>query len=230
MSKTTWIIFIAIVALVFGGLIFYSQSQKNALNVDDVNAHSVLAASEQSGNIGDRVFGNAESKVVLVEYGDFQCPSCAGAHPTVKTVMEDYSDSVAFVFRNFPITSAHPHAKAAAAAAEAAGLQDKCWEMHDMLFERQMSWSSLSADERGTTFTNYAEEIGLNTEQFTSDLSKAEINQKINFDLALARKTGVTGTPTFFLNGERLEGEIASNIVQGVGTGLRTLLDQKLAE
>ncbi|HRQ86641.1 MAG TPA: thioredoxin domain-containing protein, partial [Candidatus Saccharibacteria bacterium] len=90
MSKTTWIIFIAIVALVFGGLIFYSQSQKNALNVDDVNAHSVLAASEQSGNIGDRVFGNAESKVVLVEYGDFQCPSCAGAHPIVKTVLEDY--------------------------------------------------------------------------------------------------------------------------------------------
>lgn len=230
MSKTAWIIFAGVVVLIFGGLILYSQSQKVTLNIDDVDSSAVLSATDQSGNIADHVLGNAESRVVLVEYGDFQCPSCAGAHPTVKTVMADYMDTVAFVFRNFPITSIHPNAKAAAASAEAAGLQGKYWEMHDILFDRQLSWSSLSASERSDVFKGYAEELELDIDTFTTDMANANVNQKINFDIALAGKVGVSGTPAFFLNGERLPSETSSSVVQGVTTGLRELLDQKLAE
>lgn len=231
MSKTAWIIFAAVVVLVFGGLVFYSQSQKTVIDTENLDAGSVLAASEQSGNIADRVSGNADSKVVLIEYGDFQCPSCAAAHAPITSFIEEYQDKIAFVFRNFPITSAHPHAKAAAATAEAAGLQGKYWEMHNLLFERQRSWSSLSADERTNTFANYAAELELDVDKFNQDIASNAVNQKINFDVALSKDMGVTGTPSFFLNDERLPEDISAAIVQqGSTAGLRDLIDQKLSE
>lgn len=231
MSKTAWIIFAAVVVLVFGGLVFYSQSQKTVIDTENIDAGSVLTASEQSGNIADRVSGNADSKVVLIEYGDFQCPSCAATHAPVTSLVDEYQDKIAFVFRNFPITSAHPHAKAAAATAEAAGLQGKYWEMHNLLFERQRSWSSLSADERTNTFANYAAELELDVDKFNQDIASNAVNQKINFDVALSKDMGVTGTPSFFLNGERLPEDISAAIVQqGSTAGLRDLIDQKLSE
>jgi protein-disulfide isomerase len=205
-SKKAWIIFGVICVIFLGGLIFISS--RNKVSVDDVNANTVLPASDKSGNIGDHVFGKADSQVILIEYGDFQCPGCGGAHPMVKKLTEKYKDKMAFIFRNFPLASLHPNARAAAATAESAGLQGKYWEMHNKLYEAQLNWKDLSANERDGFFAGYAKDLQLNEERFKTDYSSNAVNQKINFDSALGKKAGVTGTPTFYLNGKELKGDI----------------------
>lgn len=202
MSKKAWVIFAAICMIVLGGLIYLSGS--NRLDVSNVDPNSIQAASEKSGNISDHTFGKTDSKVVLIEYGDFQCPGCGGAHPTVKMLTEKYKDQIVFVFRNFPIASKHPNARAAAAAVEAAGLQGKYWEMHNQVFETQSAWQSLSANDRGSFFVGYAKELQLDETKFKTDMESEAINKKINFDQAVGKKAGADATPTFFLNGKKL--------------------------
>jgi protein-disulfide isomerase len=202
-SKKTWIIFAAICIILLGVLVYISG--KNKVDVSGVDANKIQSASEQSGNIADHVFGKSDSKVVLVEYGDYQCPGCGGAYPTIKQVTEKYKGQVAFVFRNFPLVSLHPNARAAAAAAEAAGLQGKYWEMHDMLYENQSSWQNLSSSERIDFFAGYAKDLGLNEATFKTDLSSDKVNQKISYDQAIGKKAGVNATPTFYLNGKAVE-------------------------
>lgn len=202
MSRNAWLIFVAVVILLLGGLIYLSNKNKVTIDTSAINTATVQKASDQSGNIADHVFGKPDSKVIFVEYGDFQCPGCGGAHPTIKSLTEKYKDQLTFVFRNFPITSIHPNARAAAAAAEAAGLQGKYWEMHNRLFESQSSWQNLASDKRTDFFVGYATELGLDTNKFKEDLASTSINQKIAFDQALAKKDKVNSTPTFYLNGE----------------------------
>jgi protein-disulfide isomerase len=199
-SKKAWIIFAAICVALLAVLVYVSSKDK--VNVSDVNTNSVLKASKQSGNIADHTFGKTDSKVILIEYGDFQCPGCGAAYQPVKAVTEKYKDQLTFVFRNFPLASKHPNARAAASAAEAAGLQGKYWEMHDMLFENQNTWGNLSTTERATFFADYAQELGLNVDKFKTDMASTGVNQKINFDQALGKKQGVSGTPSFYLNGK----------------------------
>lgn len=204
MSKKAWLIFVAVVVLLLGGLVYLSNKSKVTIDTSNINTANVLAANEQSGNIADHVFGKTDSKVVFIEYGDFQCPGCGGMHPTIKALTEKYEGQLTFVFRNFPITSAHPNARAAAAAAEAAGLQGKYWEMHNKLFEGQDSWETLKVAQRTDFFVDYARELGLNVDKFKEDLSSTSVSQKIAFDQALARKDKVNSTPTFYLNGEQV--------------------------
>ena len=207
MSTRTWIIFAAICVVLFGGLVLWSG--RDRVDVSNVDTNKIQAGSEDSGNIGDNVFGNKTSKVMLVEYGDFQCPGCGSAHPTVKALSEKYKDQLAFVFRNFPLTQIHPNARAAAAAAEAAGKQGKYWEMHNLLYESQDEWSSASNKDRVNLFSGYAAQVGLNKDDFMKALDEQtdSINKKINFDVALGRKLGVSATPTFYLNGKQLKSE-----------------------
>lgn len=209
MSKKVWIIFASVCILLLAGLVVISNA--NRINVDNVDVNAIQGPSEQSGNVGDHVYGKADSPVVLIEYGDFQCPGCGSAFPTVDKVVEKYKDKIAFVFRNFPLTGIHPNARVAAAAAEAAGQQGKFWEMYRMLYETQNSWSNLSASERTDYFVSLAEDLELNRDAFMASLSDSVINQKINFDLAVGKKAGVDATPTFFLNGEKLGSETYQN-------------------
>lgn len=211
MTGKTWIIFVAVVVVLFGGLIIWSQKDK--LDVAKVNTSKIQPATVQSGNIADHVFGNKNAKVVLIEYGDYQCPGCGSVYPTVKTVTEKYKDNLAFVFRNFPLTNIHPNARAAAAAAETAGLMGKYWEMHDILYENQSSWSDANANDRTGLFASYAEQIGLTKDAFTKELDKksGRVNKKINYDIALGRKDNVTGTPTFYLNGKQVSSDDVSS-------------------
>ncbi len=201
MSKKAWIIFASICVILLGGLVYVSSKDKLDVNGVDVNA--IQTGSEQSGGIADQVLGKADSKVVFIEYGDFQCPGCGGAHPTVKKITEKYQGQIAFVFRNFPLAAKHPNARAAAAAAEAAGLQGKYWEMHNKLYENQSSWQSLSANERTNFFVGYANDLKLNVETFKTDIASTKVNQKISFDQAVGKKAKVDATPTFYLNGEK---------------------------
>lgn len=209
MNKKAWLIFGGICVLLIAGLVYLTS--KNKVDVSNVNLNSVLSANEQSGDIADHVFGKKDSKVVLVEYGDFQCPGCGNAHPTVKKLSERYKDQIAFVFRNFPLTNIHPNARAAAATAEAAGLQGKYWEMHNRLFESQNAWGTLNSNERTDFFKVYAKELSLDGEKFENDLVGEQVNKKINYDRALAGKANVTSTPSFFLNGTSLGDDIWSD-------------------
>lgn len=216
MSKTAWIIFAAACVLLFGSLIFFSNQQK--LNVDNINTQSVLAASEESGNIADWTKGNTESKVIMVEYADFQCPGCQSASSTLAQLAEKYEEQMGFVFRHFPLTSIHPNALIAAAAAEAAGKQGKFWEMHDVLFANQNNWGSLSVDDRTDTLVEYAGNLGLNTDEFRADLSDEAISKKISFDQALGKKDGVTGTPGILVNGELITQYVKDGEIVPAGT------------
>lgn len=206
MSKRTWIIFVAICVVVLGGLVYLSGRDK--IDVSGVDVNKVVEATEANGNIADRVFGNKDSKVLLIEYGDYQCPGCASVYPRLKTLSEKYEGQIGFVFRNFPLTTIHPNARAAAAAAESAGLMGKYWEMHDLLYENQDQWKDLTSAERTDAFKGYAKSLGLNELTFQENLSKMTINQKISFDQALGKKLNVSSTPAIYLNGEELEQEV----------------------
>lgn len=205
MTKKTWTIFILVCAGLLSWLIFASQSNKTAINVDDVKVAEVIAPNKYT-SIGDHVYGKRDSKVVIVEYGDYQCGGCAGNEPLAKKLRLKYQDSVAFVFRTL-IISGHQNARAATSAAEAAGLQDKFWEMHGKIYEHQDEWATASASERTDLFKSYALELGLNVDKFLSDMDGQTVKDKIAYDAAIVNKHKVAVTPTFFVNGEKVSDE-----------------------
>lgn len=226
MSKRAWIIFIVIVIILLGGLIVLSR--KNTIDVSNININAIQPATPASGNIADHVFGNVGSTVKLIEYGDFQCPGCGGAYPQLKTLSTKYQGQIAFIFRNFPLSTLHPNALAAAAAAEAAGLQGKYWQMHNQLYETQSSWENASPDQRTSIFLSYATALGANGDTFKNDLAGQAISDKISFDQALGKKAGVDATPTLFLDGKKVSDEIINNTVQGDGSLLDAAIVKEL--
>ncbi len=201
MDRNRWLIFGFITIAAVSWLAF--ASNRSSTNVNDVNAFSI----QKDGVAADHVYGNAQAKVVLYEYGDFQCPGCASAHPIVKQVKEKYKDQIAFVFRNYPLTSIHPNALAAATVAEAAAAQGKFWEMHDLLYENQTNWQNLSAETRTQAFEGYASQINLDVNKFRSDLSNPALAEKISSDRAIGRKLKIESTPTFYINEQVLSVE-----------------------
>ncbi len=226
MNKTGWIIFTVAVLALLGGLVAWTRIANPPIDLTGVENNSIVAASDQNGNIADHSMGSESNKIILVEFGDYQCPGCEGAYPNVKTLMEEYGNDVTLVFRNFPLTSIHPNARAAAATAEAAGLQGKFWEMHDMLYGNQDDWNSLDTSKRTDIFNSYATTLGLDLEKFKTDVAAKPVTQKINFDLALGKSVKVTGTPTFFLNGEQLDDATTEGIIQGNLTAIKAKLDE----
>ena len=139
--------------------------------------------------------------MTLVKYGDYECPYCGQAHPLLKELQERMDDRVRFVFRHFPLDSVHPRARRAAQAAEAAAAQDRFWEMHDLLYEGQ--------DELGEeALISYAAEVGLDLQRFEEDLANEHLARRIEEDRLGGKRAGVTGTPTFFVNGVRYTGPL----------------------
>ena len=151
---------------------------------------------------GDWAKGNADSKVALIEYSDFQCPACGTYYPLLKQLAKEEGEKFNFVYRHFPLPQ-HGNAKNAAYAAEAAGKQGKFWEMHNMIFEDQKVWSeSRKAKE---IFADYAKTLELNMEQFEKDRDSQAAKEKVESDYNGGQKAGVNATPTFFLNGKRIQ-------------------------
>lgn len=148
----------------------------------------------------DRIRGTATAPNTLVEYSDFQCPACAAYEPMVQRLVKENPDKVRLVYRHYPLRSIHPNAQAAAEAAEAANLQGKFWEMHDMLFNTQNDWARDSKPE--AKFAEYARSLGLNVDQFKTDSESKGVREKIDADYSSGTRSGVQGTPTFFLNGK----------------------------
>ncbi len=147
--------------------------------------------------------GSKDAKVILVEFGDFQCPFCATAAPAVKQIREEYkaNSDFSFVFRNFPLPQ-HQYAKLTAQAAEAAGAQGKYWEMLDVIYEKQNEW--VGSSNTLETLVKYATDLGLDVPKFRDDVTHNRYTQQIETDLTDAGAIGVNSTPTFYLNGEKL--------------------------
>lgn len=228
MSKKSWIIFVAIIVILLTGLVVWSRNSSPKVNVKDIDSSVILSASSASGDIADQVQGDATSRVVFIEYGDYQCPGCGTLTPRLEKIVEEYKDRIAFVFRNFPLTDIHPNAKVAAAAAEAAGLQGKFWEAHTKIYSEQSSWESLGIEERTSYFKNLAQSLGLNQDQFVSDMGSDRISKKLNFDKQIGIAAGVDATPTLYIGNEKIQSDIVQNIQSSDGQKLRDLLDSKL--
>ncbi|MCL2445027.1 DsbA family protein [Candidatus Saccharibacteria bacterium] len=223
MSKNTWII-LSVILLLFGGLVWYLTRNNTEVDLSDIDHYNFISGIEQNGEIADHIRGNPNAPVVIIEYSDFQCPACASAAPRIRAILEHYDyDQVAFIVRNFPLANMFPNSRAAAASAEAAGLQGHFWEMRELLFRNQRIWSGASAQDRDAIFAGYAAELGLDTERFSADVRLSTINTKINFDQSLGREKGVSGTPTFFINGTRVEPAVA-----GSDERFRDLIDSLL--
>jgi len=146
----------------------------------------------------DHIEGNEDAVVTLVEYADYQCPYCGAAHPVIKRLQESLGKKLRFVFRNFPLTRIHSYALVAAQAAEAAALQGKFWEMHDLIFENQ---NQLEPE----VLPVWAQEIGLNADQFAKAFSDGSVTKRIEEDYASGLASGIKGTPGYFINGMRYE-------------------------
>jgi protein-disulfide isomerase len=227
-GKKGWIIFTIIVAGLLTALVIASHSAAPSIDVSNIDQNTILSASASNGNIADHVYGNASSKVILIEYGDLQCPACGSAHPNIRKISEQYKDQLAFVFRNFPLTTIHPNARAGAAAAEAAGLQGKYWDMNNYLYEHQNDWVDLTGSSVTDAFVSYAKDLGLDAVKFKTALASDAINQKISFDQAIGNKLNVNSTPTFYLNGVQISSDVISDVQQNNGDKLRTLINTDL--
>ena len=144
----------------------------------------------------DHIQGPAGAAVTLVQYGDYECPYCGEAYPIVKEVRARMGERLRFVFRNFPITTAHPHAERAAEAAEASAAQGRFWEMHDLLYENQRRL-------RDEDLHAYAEQLGLDVELFDKEMAEHVHAELVHEDFMSGVRSGVNGTPTFYINGLR---------------------------
>lgn len=182
-----------IIVLLFG-YYFYSMS----------TTPTSVATSDVTVTSTDHVRGAKDGKVTLVEFADFQCPACSVWSPMVSQVLNDNKDVLKVVYRNFPLVQIHRNALPAAKAAEAAALQGKFWEMHDLLYQKQEEWAN-TLNSRDY-FLTYATTLRLDTQKFLKDMDSPAIEAKILAELKEGTRLEVQGTPTFFLNGKKLEG------------------------
>lgn len=211
MSKQFWGV-VVIIILIFVGIFAVSGNKSNT-------------SSKNSSNktLTQHVEGKGTTGVTLTEYGDFQCPYCEQYSSTVQQVQAKYGDQIKFQFRNFPLTSLHQNAFAAARAAEAAALQNKYWEMHDALY-LSTNWQTWTgASDPIPYFNNYAQQLGLNVTQFKTDYRSSKVNDLINADMSEGNRLGITGTPSFFLDGKQVE-------VGNTTAGFQKLIDAEIAK
>ena len=158
---------------------------------------AVLTSPVNEGR--DHIEGRADAPLTLVEYGDYECPYCGAAYPIIKEVQARMGDQLRFVFRNFPISTSHPHAEHAAEAAEAASAQSRFWPMHDLLYENQQRLGDQDLHA-------YAERLGLDLERFDHELAEHVHAGRVHDDFLTGVRSGVNGTPSFYINGARHDG------------------------
>lgn len=194
---------LAALAVAFIGIFAYSQHSANKTSGNSTSAQPT-----------SHIEGQGKSGVTLIEYGDYECPICGEYYAPLKQVVGQLSSQIYFQFRNLPLSAIHPNAFAGARAAEAASLQGKFWQMHDMLYENQQAWAS--STNAMQLFDQYAKTIGLNISQFDSDFASSRVNDAINADVSVFGKTGQQqATPTFFLDGTYIDNSKFSVQVSG---------------
>lgn len=152
---------------------------------------------------GESVHVRGEGEITLVEFSDFQCPACLAVQAPLKQILAKYEGKVKLVYRHFPLLSIHKNAQVAAYASEAADMQGKFWEMHDLLFEKQQEWGGL--DNAQDKLVEYARTLELDETKFVADLESQEVKDRVSADLLAATRYRLSGTPTFYLNGVKVE-------------------------
>lgn len=209
MGKKHTKLLLAVFAIVLGYLFFTWVNSPNP-------------AYEENRAVGeeDNVRGNVDAAVTIIEYADFQCSACSYYAALTKELERQKEGEVRIVFRHFPLASIHKNAFSAALASEAAGRQDKFWEMHDFLFQTQPEWEN--ADNAKEVFEGYAEIIGLDIAQYGKDYESSQLNGKVQKDLDLALELGLNATPTFFVNGRRIRNPSSLE-------DFKAIVDKKLA-
>jgi protein-disulfide isomerase len=161
--------------------------------------------------------------VTVEEYGDYQCPPCGLLHPEIKKIQHEYGNRVDFVFRNLPLIKIHKNARIAAQAAEAGRLQDRFWQMHDLVYETQDAWKD--QDDPRPTFIGYARKLGLDLKRFTRDMDGPEVQQRLGEDQQRAASLAINGTPTILVEGRQLKVEVTTG--DGIRKGIELMLARK---
>jgi len=198
-------------------------SQNNQADSQELPQEETVILSDDDWQIikdsGAAAKGDSNAKVTIVEFSEYQCPFCKRyIDEAYASIMEDYGDQINYVFHDFPLPF-HPHAQQTALAARCAGDQSKYWEMHDLLFENQAEWSE--EEDIAANLNSYAQQLGLNQSAFSSCLSSNKFAQEIEDDISLGEKVGVSGTPSFFVNGEMIVGALPYE-------NFKTLIDAQL--
>ncbi len=188
---TKRLVTLLIIAGSIGGILWYGSSRP----VTPTN--EILSVVSD-----DWVKGNKDAPVTLVEYLDFECEACGAYYPVIKRLSEEYKDEVKFIVRYFPLPG-HKNSMTSALAVEAAGRQGKFWEMHNIVFENQRDWGEKQAPDP-KIFENYAQQIGLDMDRYSKDIASQELKDRIERDRDAGQKLNITGTPTFFLGGKKI--------------------------
>jgi protein-disulfide isomerase len=228
MNKRLWIVFAALIVVVLGGLILWKKADapKSDIDLDVVDGTKLITAKEVGeSSIPDHYIGKTDSKVVVIEYEDFACSHCQAFHTYAEKIHRDYKDKVLFIYRDFSLS--YPNSIATISAAEAAyllGGEEAFWKMYKLLFQ-DTKWvgQAVPTDERKTILDSYAREIGLDVDKFDEALlntSQNGVQAKIDRDKELGGKADVTGTPTWFVNGKRVD--------QATDDQIRTAIDSAL--
>ena len=187
-----------ITLLLIAGSVWFMSKTLNP-SAELVIVDSAVLVKEDS-----HILGGESAPVTLVEFSDFECPACGASAPAVKKLLATYPDQIQLVYRHFPLDSIHKYARLAAYAGEAAGLQGKFWEMHDILFAQQAQWSK--ADDAEAIFVSYAQELELDVEKFSQDMDSQEVKDRVDQGVTDGNLAKVQATPTFFINGQKVTG------------------------
>jgi protein-disulfide isomerase len=213
-----FIIVVVVALATFGsGAMLYRAKQSQVKNIPESQNVAGRINADSA-----HIRGNPNAPVPLEEFGDFQCPPCGQFAAFVDELLKEYDSRLRIVFRNFPLP-AHQHAREAAQAAEAAGLQGKFWEMYDTLYREQSLWSNAS-DARGL-FESYAGAIGLDVDQFKKDMDSDKVRERIDSDHALADSLGIKVTPTLFINNRPIDQKDKNP--EGVRAAINAALEEK---
>ncbi len=220
-----FLIIIVVLVAAVGGAWLFQRSSRQATNANAIAiaiANESNPGSEPPGAQPPWVRGNDKAPVTVEEFADFQCPSCGYYYPELKKIESEFGDNLRVIFRERPLVPPHEHALMAAQAAEAAGLQNRFWEMHDKLYENQKTWSEVS--DLVPIFVDYAKQIGLDTDRFMKDLNGEAVATRIFQDGKRVHALNVVATPTFYVNGKEAKDE------NWKPDGLRAMIKQALSD
>ncbi len=203
------LIIVAVVVAIIAGAMFLGKEDEAAVDATGSN----------------NWYGQESGVITLTEYGDFECPACGQFFPLVAQIKEQFKDQIRFEFKHFPLVQIHPNATAAHRAAQAAANQNKFWEMHDLLYERQASWRGVTSP--SSVFEGYAQELGLNMETYNTDVVASQTLGIINADIDAGKNLDVSGTPTFFIDGVKIEDTNSIASVDGFSSVIQAAIDAK---
>jgi protein-disulfide isomerase len=206
MKKNIWLVGFIIILVAALGAIWFARKASNIDSGGQEEAQIAITAE-------DHVKGSQNASVTLVEWSDFQCPACRSYYPILKALSAQFPDDLRIVYRHFPLRAIHLGAEPAARASEAASLQGKFWEMHDLIFENQDSWGPAPTRE---AFEKLAQVLGLDIERYRSDVESDAVKNHVSNDLRLGNSLGINSTPTFYLNGRKISNPLSLDAFSAV--------------